>query len=74
LAAGCGEGSEILSLDEHVEVPYGSFDDVLMTEDRNLLDPDALEHKFYAKGGGPVLTIDVAGGGGREELIRFETA
>ena len=44
---------EILSLDEQVEVPYGSFDGVLMTKDTTPLEPDVLEHKFYAKGVGP---------------------
>ncbi len=62
----------ILSLDEHVKVPYGSFDGVLMTKDYTLLDPDVVENKFYAKGIGPVLAVDVSGGSGREELISFE--
>ena len=67
------DAGEILSLDEQVEVPFGSFDGVLMTKDTNALEPDVLEHKFYGKEVGPVLTIDVAGGGGREELLRFES-
>jgi hypothetical protein len=66
------DAGEILSLDEQVKVPFGSFEDVLMTEDRNLLDPDALEHKFYAKEVGPVLVLGVSGGASREELLRFE--
>jgi hypothetical protein len=64
---------EILSLDEHAEVPYGSFDEVLMTKDTTPLEPDVVEHKLYAKGVGPVLTIAVSGGGGREELVIFES-
>ena len=63
---------EILSLDERVEVPYGAFDDVVMTKDTTPLEPDVLEHKFYARGVGPVLVISLSGGGGREELITFE--
>jgi hypothetical protein len=62
----------ILSLDEWVEVPFGSFRDVLMTKDWTRLEPDVLEHKFYAKGVGPVLALTVSGGSGREELISFE--
>jgi hypothetical protein len=67
------DAGEILSLDEQVHVPYGSFAGVLMTKDSNLLDPDALEHKFYAQGVGPVLAVQVSGGAGREELLRFES-
>jgi hypothetical protein len=62
---------EILSLEEKVEVPHGSFDHVLMTKDTTPLEPDVLEHKFYAKGVGPVLVVAISGGSGREELLRF---
>jgi hypothetical protein len=61
----------ILSLDERVEVPFGSYDEVLMTRDWTPLEPDVLEHKFYAKGVGPVLELGLSGGVAREELIRF---
>jgi hypothetical protein len=64
---------KILSLDERVDVPFGSFDGVLMTRDTTPLEPDVNEHKFYAKGVGPVLALALSGGGGREELIRFTT-
>jgi hypothetical protein len=63
---------EILALGERVEVPYGTFEDVLKTKDTTPLEPDVLEHKYYAKDVGPVLTVDVGGGGGREELLTFE--
>ncbi|HEX7255384.1 MAG TPA: hypothetical protein VF236_05595 [Gaiellaceae bacterium] len=62
---------EILSLDEQVDVPAGSFDGVLMTKDTTPLEPEVLEHKFYAKGVGPILALGLSGGGGREELVRF---
>lgn len=65
------DGAEVLSVDERATVPYGSFDHVLMTRDYNLLEPKLLEHKFYAKGVGPVLAMTVAGGADREELLRF---
>jgi hypothetical protein len=64
--------AKILSLDEHVEVPYGTFDGCLHTEDSTQLEPDVLEHKYYCKDVGPVLTVDVASGAGREELVTFE--
>jgi hypothetical protein len=60
---------EVLSLDEKVEVPFGSFDNVLMTRDTTPLEPDVVEHKFYARGVGPVLALTVSGGADREELI-----
>ena len=63
---------KVLSLDEHVEVPYGAFDGCLQTEDSTPLDPDVLEHKYYCGDVGPVLTTDVASGVGREELVTFE--
>jgi hypothetical protein len=65
------DAGEILSLDEWVGVPFGSFEDVLMTKDFTPLDPDVLEHKFYAKGVGPVLVVGISGGSDREELISF---
>jgi hypothetical protein len=66
------DAAEILSLEEKVSVPYGSFANVLMTKDYTPLDPKLLEHKFYARGVGPVLALALAGGSDREELIRFE--
>jgi hypothetical protein len=63
---------EILSLDERAEVPFGSFDNLLMTRDTTPLEPDVLEHKFYAEGVGPILALGLSGGVGREELLSYE--
>jgi hypothetical protein len=63
--------AEILSLDESVDVPFGAFDGCLQTEDSTPLDPDVVEHKYYAEGVGPVLVVQVSGGESREELISF---
>ena len=60
----------VLSLSRQVTVPLGSYKHVLMTKDYTRLEPDATEHKFYAKGIGPILTLAVHGGG-REELLKF---
>ncbi len=65
------DAAEILSLDEHVEVPLGTYDGVMLTKDYTPLDPDVVEHKFYARGVGPVQVIAVSGGSSREELIIF---
>jgi hypothetical protein len=66
------DAAEVLSLDEKVEVPFGRFDGVLMTKDFTPLEPDLLEHKFYARGVGPVLAVTVSGGKDREELVDFK--
>lgn len=63
---------EILSTDASAMVPFGSFDHMLQTEDTTPLEPDVVEHKFYVKGVGPVLTINVSSGGSREELVEFQ--
>jgi hypothetical protein len=65
------DAGEILRLDATAEVPFGSFDGVLQTKDTTPLEPDVVEHKFYAEDVGPVLAVAVSGGGGREELISF---
>ena len=61
----------VLSLDERAQVSAGAFAGVLMTRDWTPLEPRTVEHKFYARGTGPVLALDVSGGSGREELLRF---
>jgi hypothetical protein len=64
--------AKVVSVDEHADVPHGSFDGVLETEDTTPLEPDLVERKYYAKDVGPVLTIAVSKGSrGREELISF---
>ncbi len=63
--------AKILSLTEQAEVPFGHFSNVLLTKDLVPLEPDVLEYKLYARGVGPLLTLDVSGSSGREELIRY---
>ena len=63
--------AEVLSLDEKAEAPFGYFEQTLMTKDLVPLEPKVSEHKFYAHGVGPVLTLDISGGTGREELISY---
>lgn len=67
------DNGEVLGLDEMAEVPYGRFDDALLTKDTITIEPNVLEYKLYAKGVGPVLVLGVSGGpGSREELIGLE--
>jgi hypothetical protein len=67
------DAAEVLSLDEKVEVPAGSYDGVLMTKDYTPLEPDLVEHKFYARGVGVVLALVISGGSDREELVAYKT-
>jgi hypothetical protein len=61
----------VLSVGEQVEVPFGHFSNALLTKDLNPLEPRLVEYKFYAPRVGPVLTLDISGASGREELISF---
>ena len=65
------DAAEVISVDEWVDVPFGGFRDVLMTKDFTPLQPEILEHKFYAPGIGPVLVLGISGGAAREELVEF---
>jgi hypothetical protein len=62
---------KVLSIEKKATVPFGSFDDVLLTEDSTPLEPDATEHKYYAKQVGPVMEVALAGDS-RTELVTFE--
>jgi len=52
-----------------VEVPYGSFTDVLVTKEWNPLEPGNIEHKYYARGVGLVLIEELKGKTVRVELV-----
>jgi hypothetical protein len=67
------DNGEILSTDEMAEVPYGQFDNAVLTKDTSTIEPNVLEYKLYARGFGPVLVLGVSGGpGSREELLNIE--
>ena len=55
-----------LNVNSSVTVPYGSFTHCLETKEFTRLDPEDIEHKFYAKGVGQVLTTSATE---REKLI-----
>jgi hypothetical protein len=63
--------AEVLSLTERAQVPTGSYSGVVMTKETTPLEPDVLERKYYARGVGTVLTVDVSAGGTRDELVRL---
>jgi len=56
--------AKIVSLNESVTVPFGTFINVLKTEETSPLEPDVIENKFYALGVGEILiweNLDSAG-------------
>jgi len=61
--------AEVASLHGRARVPFGRFENLLVTRDSNPLSRGPAEHKYYAKGVGPVL--GVSGGGSREALVSF---
>lgn len=73
LAGEAEDAGQVLSLGERVRVPLAAYKNTLVTRDFTSLDPEVLEYKYYAKGVGPVLTLDVPTGD-REELVGFEPA
>jgi hypothetical protein len=69
------DNGEILSTDEMAEVPYGQFDNALLTKDTITIEPNVLEYKLYAPHVGPVLVVGVSGEpGSREELLELNNA
>jgi hypothetical protein len=64
--------SQVLSVDESVNVEFGSFTDVLQTEDTTPLEPGIVEQKYYAPGIGLVLEQTVLGGAERLELVSYD--
>jgi hypothetical protein len=63
--------AEVIDTGATASVPSGEFDAVVVTEDWNPLEPEVIEHKYYAEGVGLVLEEKVAGAEGRSELIEF---
>ena len=60
--------AEVISFNNKVTVPYGTFKDTMMTLETEGLEPKAKEHKYYAPGVGNVLVIDLVTGE-HDELI-----
>ena len=53
---------EVLSLNETVTVPFGTFQGCLKTEDTTALEPDVLEYKYYCPGISVVLEENIKDG------------
>jgi hypothetical protein len=65
--------ASVLSTGGSVTVPYGTFDNVLVTKEWSPLEPEIVEHKSYAPGVGLVLAEAVAGEQERLELVDVRT-
>jgi hypothetical protein len=66
------DAAKVVSLNEEVTVPFGTFTNCLQTRDISLLDPTQDEDKYYCTDVGGV-TLEVAiDSGERSELIDFE--
>jgi hypothetical protein len=61
--------AEVLSLTQSLTVAVGPFTNCLQTKETSPLEPDALENKYYARGVGNVLVIDLVTGE-RLELVQ----
>ena len=66
--------AEVLSVAEHLAITYGTYDNVLLNREWTLLEPGAVEQKFYARGVGLIAEKFVAGGKGGIELIAITHA
>jgi hypothetical protein len=66
------DAAEVLGVEGKVQVPFGFFQDAMITRNYSGIEPRVEELKFYAKGVGPVLELLVSGGSGRAELLSYE--
>jgi hypothetical protein len=63
---------EVFSLRERVEVPYRLFRRrVLLIKETEGIERTLLDYKFYARGVGLVLGVEISAGAAREELVSF---
>jgi hypothetical protein len=71
-AGNAEDNASVTSVDAQAKVPFGSFTGVLQTKDVNPLEKNFVEHKSYAKGVGPIETIQVSGGAAHEVLLSHQ--
>lgn len=73
LAGEAEDMAEVVSLNESVSVPYGSFEDCLKTKEWTSLEPGIEENKYYAAGTGLLLEVTVKDDAERLELTDIIT-
>ncbi len=52
-------------------IRLGDYRDVVVIEEWSPLEPEIIEHKYYAPGVGKIFEDDVAGGSARLELVEY---
>ena len=62
--------AQVVSRNESATVPYGAFQNLVMTVEWSPLEPGLVEHKYYTEGIGVVLELTVKGGSERVELVQ----
>ena len=65
------DAAEVLNVGSQVQVPFGRFQDAMLTRNFSTIEPTVEEMKLYAKGVGPVMELLVSGGSGRTELLSY---
>jgi len=63
----------VLNVNESTTVSAGSYQEVVVTEDFTPLEPDTVEHKYFAPGVGFVMGSMVKGGSEEIELVEITT-
>jgi hypothetical protein len=63
------DAAEVVSLNEEVTVPYGTFTNCLQTREFSTIDPELNEYKYYCTAVGAVTLEVVIDSGERVELI-----
>jgi len=61
--------AKILALGGTADVPFDSFDALVVTRDWSPLEPSIVEHKYYAEGIGVVMELLVTGGDDVAKLV-----
>jgi len=65
--------AKVLNVNESTTVSAGSYKEVVVTEDFTSLEPDVVEHKYFAPGVGFVMGSMVKGGSEQIELVKITT-
>jgi hypothetical protein len=61
----------VVRLGATADVPFRTFHGTLLTKEWTPLEPDVIDHKYYARGIGTVLEQTAKGGNERNELVGF---
>ena len=63
--------AQVLSRNETLTVPAGTFSGVIRIAEWNPLEPGILEHDYYAPGVGSIRELAVKGESGVEDLVEI---